>query len=370
MSIHRSSLSLLAGLLFVVMARPAVAHPLPHTDPRINYQAPVQNPANGHWYQVGLGVFAAVNWDEARRAVESLTYNGYPGHLATITSAAENDFIVQNVLINSLWLGGYQERGAPDFQEPAGGWRWVTGEPWSYTNWLPGQPANYPTPVGETDALLFRQAKGWNDAAYAQVGIAGFLVEYEPTPPTNRLPLTPHNLTVTLASLTQLNLSWVDRSDNEDGFEVYRLTPGHYWWVIARLAPNSTTFADTTVVPLATYIYQVRAFDRRGRSAYWSNAAWADTVIPPAAPTGLAVGQVGRGFVSLVWTDRSSDETGFGIQRQTGAGSWVRIGVAAANSGHFTDRKVSAGVTYHYRVRAHSNSGASAWTNEVSAVAH
>src|SRR5689334_15900197 len=106
MSIRRSSLSLLAGLLFIVTAHTAVAHPLPHTDPTIHYQAPVLNPANGHWYQVGLGFFSEVDWDEARRAADSLTYNGYPGHLATITSAAEHDFIMQNVLPNG-WTASY-----------------------------------------------------------------------------------------------------------------------------------------------------------------------------------------------------------------------------------------------------------------------
>ena len=31
------------------------------------------------------------------------------------------------------WLGGYQDTSTPDYREPGGGWRWVTGEPWGYT---------------------------------------------------------------------------------------------------------------------------------------------------------------------------------------------------------------------------------------------
>jgi hypothetical protein len=30
------------------------------------------------------------------------------------------------------WIGGYQDSNA---SEPEGGWNWVTGEPWIYTNW-------------------------------------------------------------------------------------------------------------------------------------------------------------------------------------------------------------------------------------------
>ena len=33
-----------------------------------------------------------------------------------------------------FWLGGYQQHPTT---EPGGGWAWVTGEPWVYTNWSP-----------------------------------------------------------------------------------------------------------------------------------------------------------------------------------------------------------------------------------------
>src|SRR5262249_20376287 len=56
------------------------------------------------------------------------------GHLATITSQAEWDLIrglgldLRNALI------GAAEEGAE------GNWRWVTGEPWSFTLWNPQEP--------------------------------------------------------------------------------------------------------------------------------------------------------------------------------------------------------------------------------------
>src|SRR5215212_9187670 len=103
------------GLLMALVAHAAAAQtPWP----------PIYNPANGHWYQVVVS--GPFTWYAARSYAESLVYAGNRGHLATITSAAENEFILANISEIELWIGAYQERGAPDYWEPGGGWRWVT----------------------------------------------------------------------------------------------------------------------------------------------------------------------------------------------------------------------------------------------------
>ena len=61
MSIRRSSLSLLTGLFFVVLGRPAVAQ-----------MAPVQNPANGHWYQVVPAPSGRATWPNFSRVTAFL----------------------------------------------------------------------------------------------------------------------------------------------------------------------------------------------------------------------------------------------------------------------------------------------------------
>lgn len=72
------------------------------------------------------------------------------GHLVTIQNAPENQFLINlfakdprfTVLHDRGWLIGpliglYQESGS---REPNGGWRWVTGEPFTYTAWGPNNP--------------------------------------------------------------------------------------------------------------------------------------------------------------------------------------------------------------------------------------
>lgn len=115
-----------------------------------NTGAPVQWPENGHWYQL---VTTAANWSNARAAAEAAG-----GYLVTITSAAENEFVRSIVAASAsgAWAGAFQPPGAP---EPGGGWTWVTGEAWSYTNWAPSEPNN----LGGENHLQFSSNGRWND---------------------------------------------------------------------------------------------------------------------------------------------------------------------------------------------------------------
>jgi cysteine-rich repeat protein len=76
-------------------------------------------------------------YDEAnfQNAREACTQRG--GHLITIGSAAENQ--VARMLVNSSkLLGGFEN--AELNQAGDGKYQWVTGEPFTYTNWAQNQP--------------------------------------------------------------------------------------------------------------------------------------------------------------------------------------------------------------------------------------
>jgi hypothetical protein len=102
---------------------------------------------NGHSYEL-VGNFNVTtqrwNWEQCRRMAWMAG-----GHLATITSAAENQFIISNVMkTNSLptWIGLTDQKqwGGHDFKGLANpqtnGWAWITGEPIQYTFWQTSQP--------------------------------------------------------------------------------------------------------------------------------------------------------------------------------------------------------------------------------------
>lgn len=102
---------------------------------------PIQWAGNGHYYEV-RDAGSAISWTEAKGTAETLSWVGLQGHLASITSEAENVFIrdllpSQPFTFPAVWIGGYQPAGSA---EPDGGWCWVTNEPWAYSNWSANEP--------------------------------------------------------------------------------------------------------------------------------------------------------------------------------------------------------------------------------------
>ena len=75
---------------------------------------------------------------------------------------------------------------------------------------------------------------------------------------------------------------------------------------------------------------------------------------PPTAPTGLSATPVSESQINLTWSDLSSDETDFHIERSpNGSSGWSEIGTSPANTPSYSSMSLSCGTPYYYRVRAH-----------------
>lgn len=115
-----------------------------------------------------------VNWDVARANAANAGLEGAPelkGHLATITSQEENDFVF-GLLTATSWLGG-----SDDAVE--GEWRWVEGPEageqfWqglaggsavngAYENWAAGEPNQFFGPGNPENFAHMRADGQWND---------------------------------------------------------------------------------------------------------------------------------------------------------------------------------------------------------------
>ena len=123
-----------------------------------------------------------VSWNQANTEAMALQYNGNLGHLATVTSKSENDFVSslrRSMGAKEFWLGGYQLPGHEN--DPAGGWMWVNGEgAMTYNNWHAGEPNDAWGPGSEQylGIGLFNDGS-WNDEGLKCL-IRGYVVEYEP----------------------------------------------------------------------------------------------------------------------------------------------------------------------------------------------
>jgi hypothetical protein len=84
---------------------------------------------------------------------------------------------------------------------------------------------------------------------------------------------------------------------------------------------------------------------------------------PPASPTELSATANGATQVNLTWTDNSTDETGFEIERSTSGsgGPFSPLVTVAANAVSYPDNGLSATTEYCYRVRAVNGAGSSSF---------
>ena len=140
------------------------------------YTQPIQYPANGHYYAAVTS--GPISFDTAKAAAESLYHQGVQGHLAVINDFFEGDFLVTN-FAERAWIGGYQDVNDPSYSEPGGGWKWITGEPFSYTNWAASEPNDF---NGNEEYIEFTSNGEFNDQAITGNNqVWGYYVEFSDT---------------------------------------------------------------------------------------------------------------------------------------------------------------------------------------------
>lgn len=120
-----------------------------------------------------------ISWFEAR------DYAATRGGLAVVASASENSYIISNLLTDSgdgqglglPWLGGSRlvEQLASQFS-------WLNGEPFAFSDWLPGQPN---VPIASSAGIAYGQSSstgpvGWVDEDAFNGQVRDLLIEVNP----------------------------------------------------------------------------------------------------------------------------------------------------------------------------------------------
>ena len=88
----------------------------------------------------------------------------------------------------------------------------------------------------------------------------------------------------------------------------------------------------------------------------------------PQAPSGLSATAASQTQINLSWTDNSTDETGFKIERSLTSGSgFSQIATTSAHAVSYSNTSLSAATTYYYRIRAYNADGNSNYSGEANA---
>ncbi|RJR22585.1 MAG: DUF2341 domain-containing protein, partial [Nitrospiraceae bacterium] len=189
-------------------------------------------------------------------------------------------------------------------------------------------------------------------------------------------PPPPTGLSASAPNTTQINLTWTDNTDSETGFRLQRCEGAgcSVFADLTTLAPNVTNYSDTSVCYGTTYRYRIRAEKNDG--PVW-NSAWSTpdeaSTSAISAPSLLTATRINEVQINLSWTDNSSDETGFKIERCAGAScsDFAQIATVGSNVTTYNNTGLTFSTSYTYRVRAYKTATCgwdTGYTNESSAI--
>lgn len=168
----------------------------------------------------------------------------------------------------------------------------------------------------------------------------------------------PTNLVTLGITETSVEIQWDYTRIDETAILIERSSDnGANWLQIKSVSANTRKHLDAGRVCETHYQYRVRTFRSTDNTFFaYSEPLAVETLL--CSPSNLtAVFEVDH--ASLSWTDRSSTETSFHIERKVGASAdWIELSTTAANQTAYNDADVVCNATYSYRIRIHrSNDG-------------
>src|SRR2546426_74150 len=183
------------------------------------------------------------------------------------------------------------------------------------------------------------------------------------------VPVAPTSLAAPTPSGSQIDLTWTDNANNEDGFRIERCQGLSCtdFLEIATVGTNATSYQNSSLTAGTSYSYRVRAYTAAVAPDYSaSDYSSIATAVPPLPPVGaLTATAVSGSQINLAWQDNISNEDGFRIERCAGAGctSFAEIATVGPNVTAYANTGLTAGTGYSYRVRAYNAAGNSGYSN-------
>ena len=159
----------------------------------------------------------------------------------------------------------------------------------------------------------------------------------------------------TSAGHDSIKLTW-KKASGAKGYKIYRSTKKNGTYKLVKTT-NKTSFTNKKLTSNKTYYYKVKAYKTVKNKTYtskkYSTAVSAKALLTKA--TGLKVTQKSSTSVKLTWKAGKNTKY-YAVYRKEGKnGKYKKIKATSAKS--YTDKKLTAGNTYYYKVRAYNKRG-------------
>ena len=175
-----------------------------------------------------------------------------------------------------------------------------------------------------------------------------------------------------------VKLTW-EKVSGADGYAIYRKVSGQDEFKNIKTVEggSKTSYTDKSLTTGTKYVYQIRAYCNTGSGKVWGDYSNETTVTPTiAAPSGVTVTNTSYNSITIDW-EKVSSADGYKVLRATSLnGKYKTVATIKASSARtYTDKKLSVGQTYYYKVCAYTTisgkkvNGLYSEIKEVSAVA-
>jgi hypothetical protein len=130
----------------------------------------------------------------------------------------------------------------------------------------------------------------------------------------------------------------------------------------------TTSFSGLSIVKSATTTLEDGVVLTSGnKGARLSRIAMTITYTALTAPSGASDLATTSSQIRVSWTDNSTNDTGFTIERSLDAANWNSVATTTASTTSYYDLGLSANTVYYHRVRAYNVGGYSGYSNVASA---